>query len=138
MKILFIDDNEMMRLFFRDVFWVHGLAKEYQVTIIDNHVKGEELIADEKTRPDVIFLDLLMPVENTKNGLSMDTNSSINFLKRIKSDEKLKKIKVVIFSSFQEKGLKEKLIGYGADYYLVKNNFMPKDIIDFVQSLKTP
>lgn len=136
MKILLIDDDEMMRIFFRDIFWIHGHSGEYEITAVESVQKSEDLINNKETRPDIIFLDLLMPTAPGSGYSSMKPDLSINLLKKIKSDEELKKIKVVIFSSFREKEMKEKLIGYGADDYLYKGDFMPKEILEFVKKLK--
>jgi DNA-binding NarL/FixJ family response regulator len=135
MKILFIDDNEMMRIFFRDIFWIHGLANKYEVTTVDSVAKAEEIVLDVTKRPDVIFLDLLMPTDPLVGASSAQTEPSVNLLKKIKESEDLKHIKVVVFSSFREKDIRERMISCGADHYLVKGDFMPKEIIDFVKNL---
>lgn len=135
MKILFIDDNEMMRIFFRDIFWIHGLSNKYEIMTADSVAKAEEIILDTKTQPDVVFLDLLMPTDPLKGESSSQIEPSINLLKKIKEREDLKHIKVVVFSSYREKAIKERMISSGADHYLVKGDFMPKEIIDFVKNL---
>ena len=97
---------------------------------------AEEVLKNKETRPDIIFLDLLTKSGDGSGNISTKIDFSINFLKKIKSDEELKKIKVVVFSSFKEKEIQEKLLGLGADHYIVKGDLLPKEILNFVRELK--
>ena len=33
LKILLIDDDEMMRIYFRDIFWIHGRGDIYEINM---------------------------------------------------------------------------------------------------------
>lgn len=134
-KILVVDDDQMMRIFIRDIFWIHGLNDKYAVSAVDGIEGAETMVSNPETRPDIIFMDLLMPTKEKDGNYSMKIDGSLNFVKKIKADDELKKIKVIVFSSFKERGIKDKLTECGADHYLVKGDFMPKEIIDFVESI---
>ncbi len=133
-KILLVDDDEVIRIFIRDVFWVHGNESLYEVTVSDNLAEAKNLVTDKKTRPDVVFLDLSMPGKKSDGSTFMNIEGSLDFLSEIKNNPETKDIKVLIFSGYKEPGLKEKLIERGADHYLVKGEYLPKELVEFVAS----
>lgn len=131
-----IDDDEMMRIFFRDIFWIHGgSAQKYDVTILDSLTKAREFLGDKNNYPDIIFLDLSMPVKDANGATSMETEPSVEFIKGIRRDPALSHTPIIVFSGFTENALKEKVKEAGADHYLVKGEYMPKELIDFVEKL---
>lgn len=130
-KILLVDDEEMLRIYFRDIFWIHGLENQYEVTTAEDPAKAEALIRDETTRPDIIFLDLVMPIE-VNGRMQMTPEAGMMLLAKIKSDPKLKDIKVIIFSSHAEHAYLERAKNLGADTYLVKGDHLPQDILSFI------
>lgn len=132
-----IDDDEMMRILFRDIFWIHRTAdKEYQVTPVDSLEKAREMLfGPEPLKPDIIFCDLRLPVKDQKGGMALDIQPSFDFIKELKSKEEFKKIPIVAFSSFSEQKIKEKAKEAGADHYLVKGEYMPKELIAFADTL---
>lgn len=131
-KILLVDDNEAIRIYFQDVFWIHGLEKHYDIIAANSIKKAEEIIKNPETRPDIIFLDLVMPFE--KDGkIETTAEAGLSLLERIKKDPELKKIMVVVFSSFDESSYKEKAKKLGADQYLVKGDALPQDILAFIE-----
>lgn len=84
---------------------------------------GEEGLAKarEKT-PDIILLDIMMP---KKNGL--DT------LKEIREDEALKDVYVVLLSNVGEQSYIDEGFKLGANQYLMKSNFTPKEVVEKVE-----
>jgi CheY-like chemotaxis protein len=107
-NILLADDDDDDRLLFTDV------VKEYStgsnLTFAHN---GEHLMTmlHSGARPDVLFLDLNMPL---KNG--------IECLEEIRSDEKLKHLPVVIFSTSSHPGTITQMYEIGAHLYVRKPN----------------
>lgn len=134
-KILLVDDDEMIRIYFRDIFWIHGLENKYEFSTTDNIQQAEKIIANPETRPSIIFLDLLMPVESENNRTSLSPEGSFIFLKRIKTDPELKNIKVIIFSSHSEQIFKDQAKKLGAETYLIKGDNLPTELINFVSKL---
>lgn len=135
-KILFIDDDEMMRIFFRDIFWIHGKNDRYQITLARTLIEADNIIKEPTTRPDIIFLDMMVLPEKRDGFSTYSIEKNMEFIKKIKSDSELSKIRVVVFSIHRDEALQKKLLGLGADGYLIKGSLMPKEIIDFVESLK--
>lgn len=134
-KILLIDDNEIVRLMFSNVFWLHGLDDKFDLTTISHTEEAENILSTPATRPDIVFMGLVMPF--TKNGKT-ETSAEAGFsmLKRIKDDPATKSIRVVIFSSFDEGGYREQAISLGAEMYLKKSESMPQDLINLLRSFE--
>ena len=133
-KILLIDDDEMLRIYFKDIFWIHNLEYKYELTVADNIKKAEEVINNPETCPNIIFLDLVMPIESGGRTIA-SPEAGLGLLKKIKSDPKLKNIKVIAFSGHNEKALMDKVKKLGAENYLIKGNNTPKDLVNFIEKI---
>lgn len=135
-KILLVEEDEMMRIFIRDIFWIHGREGRYQVELVQTLPEAEVMIADEETRPDVLFLDLMAPI---KSGWASPSSSRIEqsaeFVRKLKSDPRSSSMKVVVFSWHKDSRMEKEFANLGVSGYLVKGELMPKEIIDFVENL---
>ena len=134
-KILFIDSDEMMRIYFRDIFWIHGRSDTYDVTMASSFEEAEKSLADKDTRPDTIFLDVMMSVPGENNSTNEQIKRTSSFIEKIKNDKDLSYIKVVIFSNQNEESIKNEICKLGVDGYLIKGELMPKEIIDFTDKI---
>jgi len=133
-KILLVDDDELIRIYFRDVFWIHGLEYKYDLLLADNIKKAEEIINNEETRPQIIFLDLVMPIE--RDGKIITTpEAGLETLKKIKSDPKTKNIKVIVFSGHKDEKFQEEAKRLGSETYLIKGDNLPKELAEFVEKI---
>jgi CheY-like chemotaxis protein len=143
-KILIIDDDEMMRVYFRDIFWIHGRSDTYEVTMASSIPEAEKMISNNEIKPDSIFLDVMMSIKGENNSNDAQINRSLSFVKKIKCDKDLSSTKVIIYSGQKEKSIKDAFcIGSdfcesGVDGYIVKGDLMPKEIIDFVDKIHEP
>ena len=100
------------------------LHKNISITVKAN--SGKELLDKLKKKdkkPDVILLDLVMPV--------MDGTSTLEFLSRHYPE-----IKVLILTFYQEPGISQKLIERGANGFILKNTDLNKlaEIIEIVHA----
>ncbi len=106
--IFLADDDVDDRVLFEDA--LREVCKE---TVLATATDGQEMMnklqATVPPEPDVIFLDLNMPV---KNGFEC--------LEEIKSATKLKNIPIIVLSTSSEKEYVDKVYAQGADYYLCK------------------
>lgn len=135
-KILLIDDNEIVRLMFSNVFWLHGLGEKYDLVTIGRINEAETLLTNPALRPDIIFMGLVMPFE--KDGrIETSAEAGFSILKRIKDDSTTNSIRVIIFSSYDEAGYREQALALGAEMYLKKDDNMPQDIIKIIRSFDT-
>lgn len=132
-RLLLIDDNEVVRLMFSNIFWLHGLDEKYELVTIASVDDAEMLLTNPALKPDVIFMGLVMPF--TKNG-KIETSAEAGFstLKRIKDDPATNSVRVIIFSSYDESEYREKALSLGAEAYLRKDENMPQDIIKTIES----
>ncbi|SEO70151.1 Response regulator receiver domain-containing protein [Flavobacterium sp. CF108] len=76
---------------------------------IQNPVEALNKLIHKKINPDVIFLDLNMPIM-----------SGLEFLIEIKKQEAIKNIPIIIFSTSQFEEIKLKAKKYGANEYISK------------------
>ena len=134
-KILLVDSDEMMRIYFRDIFWMHGRDDSYEVDIVSSLEEVEKKLEDKNTRPDILFLDILMSANRKSNGIDDQVHKSISFIEKIKKEKDLQKIKVVIYSSQKEKLIKDEICKLGVKDFLTKGELMPKEIIAFVDKI---
>ena len=134
-KILLVDDDEMMRIYFRDIFWIHGRSDTYDVTIASSIKEAESILENKETKPDTLFIDLMMSVNGEDNSPDAQINRTLSFIKKLKEDKDSSKIKIIIYSSRQDEAIKDEVNKIGVDGYLLKGEFMPKEIIEFTDKI---
>lgn len=109
-NILQIDDDMDDCEFFMDA--VHAISSA-SYTGIQNPLIALQKLINKEVIPDVIFLDLNMPLM-----------SGFEFLTEIKKSDNIKNIPVIIFSTSQYDEIKIKAKNHGASDYISKpNNF---------------
>jgi len=134
-KILLVEDNEMVRIYFREIFWIHGLENKYELQVIESVDKAITLLDIPGFIPDIIFLGLVMPM-NFEGRMITTPEAGFSLLKKIKADPKFLHTKVIIFTGHDSKEYQEKAKQLGADAYLVKHENMPQELVQFVEHLK--
>lgn len=137
-KILAIENDEFIKIFLKDAFWIHGHKNNFQITIIDSLEKAEKIINNPETKPHLIFLDLFLPPAGgmrTNIRQATGNEAAILFLKKLKSDSKTKNIKVIVFSAYGEKELEDQALGTDADKFLVKGEMLPEEIVKIAEEL---
>lgn len=132
-KILLVDDDDLIRMYFRDIFWVHGLESQYEILIADGPEQARDLIKNKKTRPNLIFLDLVMP--RSKGGVESTWKTGLELLKFVKTTPDFKDIKAVIYSGINDSFVRKEAEALGATTYLLKGENLPKDIIELTKKL---
>ncbi len=133
-NILLVDDNEVIRIFFKDIFWLHGLEGKFHLETASGVDEAWAILRDPEKKIDVVFLDLVMPFK--KDGKDVTTcEAGLSILKGIKEDSNMKHIKVIIFSGYTDKHDVEEAKKYGADMYLAKEEHLPQDLIRIFGSL---
>ncbi|MEO6167342.1 MAG: response regulator [Chitinophagales bacterium] len=108
-KIFLVDDDEDDQLFFKEAIEI--INPSLQCEMASNGKIAIEKLKSITFLPDIIFLDLNMPVMN-----------GIDFLIQIKRENRLSKIPVCIFTTssiLSDKELTKKL---GAQFFLTKPN----------------
>jgi len=126
-NFLLADDDTDDRIFFDDALKV--VSDSYQLNIVEDGEKlMRYLIAHTKHLPDVVFLDLNMP---RKNGAEC--------LKEIKSNDALKKLPIVIYSTSMHESMADSLYSAGAHYYFQKSSLaeLEKNLQNVLTLMKT-
>jgi CheY-like chemotaxis protein len=120
-KVLIVDDTETMRLAEQMMLAGEG----YEIDVADDGVEALEKIS--LCRPALVLLDIMMP--------RMD---GIECCRRIKADERLKDIKVVMVTTTSEYERVKEAFAAGCDDYVTKpidkNELISKlrDLMKFV------
>ena len=119
-KILIIEDDASFRRVYHDMFETAG----YQVRVAENGELGWDLAKAEK--PDLVMLDLVLP------GLN-----GFEVLKYIRGDSETKNIPVIITTALGEQDDIRKGIELGANDYLVKGFFTPREVLAKIRAVFT-
>ena len=117
-KILIIEDDK----FLRELITRKLSMENFEIS---EAVDGEEGIKKIQTeKPDLILLDLILP------GID-----GFEVLLKMKEDNSLSSIPVIILSNLGQRDDIEKGLKLGAVDYLVKAHFTPNEIIDKVKAI---
>jgi len=117
-KILIVDDEEILRKIYSDRLSFEGFA-------VETAGDGEEALVKIKAAPpNLVLLDILMP---KLNGLQV--------LEQLNTDPNLKKIPVIVLSNVANDENIKKALALGAKDYLLKTNFSPNEIINKIKTL---
>ncbi len=111
-KILIVEDDpnllEGYELIFR--------KEAYTVAVASNGQEGLDML--EKDMPDLVILDMMMPLM-----------SGLEFLERLDKVHNYPNLKIIVFSNMSEPGGTKVAMDLGADRYVTKSTFTPKELI---------
>lgn len=117
-KILLIEDDSFLLSMYTTKFELEN----FQVVTAEDGEKGLKMVA--KEAPDIILLDIILP---KMNGFEV--------LKKIKSDEKLSKIPVILLTNLSQKSDIENGLNLNANDYIIKAHFTPAEVVDKVKKV---
>jgi len=118
-KILIVEDDN----FVAEVYSTKLLEMGHEVQVAQNGREGLDLI--KKSRPDLILLDIIMPV---MGGLEM--------LEELRKEEsEIPKIPIILLTNVGEKESVQQARNLGADDYLIKSHFTPAEVIEKINSV---
>lgn len=127
LKVLLIDDNEVIRIFFKDIFWIHGLEESFDLQIAEGVEPARKIFADEAYVPDIVFLDLVMPI-SIEGKINTTPEAGLTLLKEIKENPRLKNTKAFVFSAYAEPAIRARAEKMGAKF-LAKEDHLPQDLV---------
>ena len=107
LQILLADDDEDDTFLFREA--LAQIPYEAELTTADNGTELMKKLMATETAPDIIFLDMNMPI---KNGLEC--------LTEIRSEDKFKETPIIILSTSVADNLLESAYQAGANLYIQK------------------
>ena len=102
-RILIAEDDEMNRRLIKDVLIYHG----YEVIEAANGDEAVKMAA--KHKPDLVLMDLQMPVMNGAEAI-----------RQLKNSPETKGIKIIAVTGFAMKSDRERTLETGADDYIAK------------------
>lgn len=111
------DDN-----FVAEVYSTKLLEMGHEVQIAQNGEEGLALI--EKSKPDLVLLDILMPVMG-----------GIELLEELKKKVEWKNIPIILLTNVGEKESIQKARNLGVQDYLIKSHFTPAEVIEKIESI---
>lgn len=115
-KVCIIDDNDDIREIYKMKFFTEGFE-------VSTAVNGEEgLKAIRETNPDIILLDIEMPV---MNGLEV--------LEALQKDPVLVKIPVVMLTNQDDEETFKQVGKFNTRFYIVKSLATPQKVVDLVR-----
>jgi DNA-binding response OmpR family regulator len=117
-SILIVEDDP----FLSSIIATYLEQEGYKVSVSTDGERSLALL--EKEIPDLILLDIVMP------GVS-----GFDVLKALKADERYKNISVIMFSNLGQEHEVEESKTLGADYFLIKANFTPQEVLLKIKEL---
>lgn len=106
--ILLVDDDEDDRMFFEEALEDLGLNVTFESA--STGLEAMQMLENSiKSLPDIIFLDMNMPLL-----------SGSECLKRIRSNQRLQDLTVIMYSTSLHPETVDQLYDLGADYYICK------------------
>jgi CheY-like chemotaxis protein len=118
-RILIIEDEIILQDVYKLVLSSHG----FQVYTANNGAEG--LIMLKKHKPDVILLDIFMPV--------MD---GLEFMKTVNLKD-YPKLKIIVYTNLTDSTTEEEVLRLGASKYVLKSSMKPQDLIDMITEYLT-
>ena len=117
-KVLLVEDSPSIQTIYRNMLTLEN----FQVLTANNGMEAIRVLSQEK--PDIILLDLLMPI--------MD---GYKVLQVVKTDPKLSRVPVLVFSAKGQPEEVEKALSLGAAGYVVKATTKPKEVVERMRAL---
>src|SRR4030043_807247 len=111
-NILIVEDDN----FVAEVYSTKLLEMGHTVRIAQNGEAGLSMVESEK--PDLILLDIIMPV---MGGIEM--------LGELRKKEEWKQIPVILLTNVGEKESVQKVRNLGVQDYLIKSHFTPAELV---------
>lgn len=117
-NILLIEDDPFLVDIYKTKFQEEGFS-------VNVAKEGDQALRKiEEDEPDILLLDLVLP--------HLD---GFELLKKIKSNPRFKKLKVIVLSNLSQKEEVEKGMALGATKYLIKAHYTPSEVVKEVKKI---
>jgi CheY-like chemotaxis protein len=117
-KVCIIDDDPSVR----EIYLMKFNQEGFDVSLATDGAEGLRTIR--KKRPDIVLLDLQMPV---KNGIEV--------LEELHRDEELRKIPVIVLTNIDNEDSFKEVGKFETRFYLVKSLTTPQKAVDYVREV---
>ena len=119
-KLFIAEDDPLMSRMFERAFRAGG----HELTMAGDGEQALTTLQTMEPKPALIMLDIMMPKV-----------SGFDVLRKIKVDEKLKSIPVILLTNLAGQQDAEKGLELGAVLYLVKSQYNPKQVVAKVEEI---
>lgn len=121
-KLFIAEDDPLMSRMYERAFRLGG----HDLAMAGDGEEAIATLAKMDPKPSLIMLDVMMP-----------KMSGFDVLRKIKADESLKKIPVILLTNLAGQLDAEKGLELGAVLYLVKSEYNPKQVVEKVEEIIT-
>lgn len=116
-KVLIVEDEIMLQEVYKMVLLKHRC----EVTVSSNGLEGLQTLS--KFKPDIVLLDIFMPIMDGKEFLR-------NF-----SKADYPNTKIVVYTNLSDSKTETEMLELGADKFILKSSMTPQDLTDMVDEL---
>ena len=117
-KVIVAEDD----VYLREAYVTILKASGYDVRGAENGKQALEAI--EQSKPDVLLIDMLMPVMGGLEALAVLENKAL-----------LGQMKVIAFTNLSDKATLDQLEAFGVDKYLLKSSVTPKELVANIEEV---
>ncbi|HYQ47422.1 MAG TPA: response regulator [Thermodesulfovibrionales bacterium] len=117
-QVLLVEDSKAIQQMYRNKL----ILEQFAVVTADNGMEAIKALSQSK--PDIILLDLMMPI--------MD---GYKVLQVVKTDQKFRDVPVIVFSAKGQPDEVEKALNLGAADYIVKSITKPNEVVDKIRAV---
>lgn len=117
-KVCIIDDDANIR----EIYLVKFNQEGFDVLLAADGEEGMKIVREK--RPDIILLDLQMPI---KNGTEV--------LEELNKDEELRKIPVIVLTNIDNEDSYHEVGKFETRFYLIKSLTTPQKAVDYVREV---
>lgn len=117
-RVCIIDDDPNIR----EIYLVKFNQEGFDVSLAGDGEEGMKVIREK--RPDIILLDLQMPI---KNGTEV--------LAELDKDEELRKIPVIVLTNIDNEDSYHQVGKFETRFYLIKSLTTPQKAVDYVREV---
>ncbi len=106
-----------------DIYQTKLSLEGFEVISANNGMEALKKFEDPQCKPDLILLDILMPYVD-----------GMEVLKKIKEQDRLKNIPVILLTNLSQKEEVTQGLDLGASDYLIKSHFTPSEVLEKVRT----
>jgi two-component system nitrogen regulation response regulator NtrX len=117
--VLVVEDEALLQ----DVYKLVLETKGFSVVTANNGKEALKIMS--KSSPDVILLDMLMPVMSGRE-----------FMHMLNRDEH-PNIRIIVYSNLSDSSIEAEMLELGADRFILKSSMTPAGLVDMIQEAKT-
>ncbi len=120
--IMIVEDDS----FVMDIYQTKLSLEGFEVVGANDGKEALKKLEDPQCNPDLILLDILMPYVD-----------GMEVLKKIKEQDRLKSIPVILLTNLSQKEEVAQGLGLGASDYLIKSHFTPSEVLEKIKNVFT-